>query len=448
MTELTTGFVHVGVSGAIGHIEICRPAKKNAMTSGMGEDLLRALRQLEGDAGCKAVVISGRGGDLSSGADLAEPRGPGANRRSWAGMPHARLLRAIGAARIPVITAIDGWAIGLGLGLVGAATYAVAGRGSRFSLPEIKSGYLPYAVLPHLVHRTPAETIVRWAVSGAVLTVDEASAAGLVTHVAEPGEALGFARDLATPFTQAPRALVEEGMAFLRESRAGGGALVRWCERQMDALLAGATAAGGDSRTGSWRSSHPAVSDLDGGSVETTTGTTVFPDLFWASRQGLINLQRLGEVPFPPDQVRDRMLITEAFYRFATGHDENRVDVVVSCMTDDVEFEFSKGSAAPFDVVHGRAALESRLTKGIPLMYGQRRHCMTNVLIESLSDAAATAYAYGIVSRAAQGLVLQATVMYLGELRKESDGFWRFSRFFIGMDEYTDDGAEGIPKSR
>lgn len=179
-----------------------------------------------------------------------------------------------------------------------------------------------------------------------------------------------------------------------------------------------------------------------------SASTRVFPDLFWASEQGLISLRKLGEVPFSLDQVRDRMLITEAFYRFATGHDENRVDVVVSCMTEDVEFEFSKGSATPFEVIHGRAALEERLLTGIPLMYGQRRHCMTNVLVESLTESAATAYAYGIVTRAAEGLVLQATVMYVGHLRKEPDGFWRFNRFFIGMDEYTDDGAEGIPESR
>jgi hypothetical protein len=182
--------------------------------------------------------------------------------------------------------------------------------------------------------------------------------------------------------------------------------------------------------------------------VETSNTAAVFPELFWASRQGLIDVHRLGDVAFPLDQVRDRMLIAEAFNRFATGHDENRVDVVVSCMTEDVSFEFSKGAAAPFDVVHGRAALEARLTTGIPLMYGQRRHCMTNILIESLTDSTATAYAYGAVTRAAQGLVLQATVMYVGELRKEPDGFWRFSRFFIGLDEYTDDGSEGVPTSR
>lgn len=240
MAELTTSFVEVGVSGAIGHIEICRPEKKNALSSAMAADLLHALLRLEGDPDCRAVVLSGRGGDLSSGADLDEPRDPGAARRSWANAPAARLLRAIAAARLPVVTAIDGWAIGLGLGLVGAATHAVAGRGSRFALPEIKSGYLPYAVLPHLGYRTPAATILQWATSGAVFTVDEATPAGLVTHVAGSGQARALAHDLAASFASAPRAVVEQGMAFVRESRASAGAptLVRWCERQMDALLA------------------------------------------------------------------------------------------------------------------------------------------------------------------------------------------------------------------
>jgi enoyl-CoA hydratase/carnithine racemase len=238
MTELTTSFVEAGVSGAIGHLEICRPEKKNAMSSAMAEDLLRALLRLEDDAECRAIVLSGRGGDLSSGADLDEPRDPAAARRSWANAPAARLLRAIAAARLPVVAVVDGWAIGLGLGLVGAATHAVAGRASRLALPEIKSGYLPYAVLPHLGYRTPAETVLRWAVSGAVFTVDEAAAAGLVTHVAESGSALVLAHDLAASFAAAPRALVEEGMAFVRESRSVRGSMVRWCERQMDVVLA------------------------------------------------------------------------------------------------------------------------------------------------------------------------------------------------------------------
>lgn len=179
--------------------------------------------------------------------------------------------------------------------------------------------------------------------------------------------------------------------------------------------------------------------------MESTTATPDFPEKFWASNQGLIDLQRLGDVPFSIEQIRDRMLIEEAFNRFAMAHDENRVEVVLSCMTDDVAFECSLGSATEFARFDGRDALRAQLSTGIIAMPGQRRHCISNVIVDRLDQSTATAYAYGVVTRADQGLILQATVMYAGELRKEPDGFWRFTRFFIGMDEYADDGAE-IPR--
>jgi enoyl-CoA hydratase/carnithine racemase len=235
-----TDLIAVRAAAGIGSIEICRPEKKNALSSSMGLDLLAAVRGLEADPGCRVIVLSGQGGDLSSGADLSEPRDPAAARQSWANAPHARLLRAIAAARIPVVAAMDGWAIGIGLGIVGAATYAVAGAGARFALPEVKSGYLPFGVIPHLTYRTSAETIVRWSVSGAVVTAAEAHDAGLVTHVAGAGEAQTAAAELAAGLSSAPRDLIEQGMRFLHMSRLSRGAatVVSWCDQQMDSLPA------------------------------------------------------------------------------------------------------------------------------------------------------------------------------------------------------------------
>jgi enoyl-CoA hydratase/carnithine racemase len=206
----------------------------------MGLDLLAAVRVLEADPGCKAIVLSGQGGDLSSGADLGESRDRAAARQAWANTPHAQMLRAIATARIPVVVVIDGWAIGIGLGIVGAATYAVAGEGARFALPEVKSGYLPFGVVPHLAYRTDAETILRWAVSGAVITAAEALGTGLVTHTAKAGEALPAAAELAAGLSSASRELIEQGMRFLHMSRLSRGAatMVSWADQQMDSLPA------------------------------------------------------------------------------------------------------------------------------------------------------------------------------------------------------------------
>ncbi len=66
---------------------------------------------------------------------------------------------------------------------------------------------------------------------------------------------------------------------------------------------------------------------------------------------------------------------------------------------------------------------------------------MTNVVIDRLSANEATTIGYGIVTIAADGLKLGATVIYSAELRKDVDGVWRFSKFVIGMDEYAGRGA-------
>ena len=69
---------------------------------------------------------------------------------------------------------------------------------------------------------------------------------------------------------------------------------------------------------------------------------------------------------------------------------------------------------------------------------------MTNVLVESLAADTASATAYGIMPVAADGLTLGATVIYVADLSREEDGCWRFSYFYIGMDNYA---AEKKPTS-
>lgn len=189
-------------------------------------------------------------------------------------------------------------------------------------------------------------------------------------------------------------------------------------------------------------------------SSPTTTPVSddTFPPRFWASQGGLIDAKPLGAVPAGADQVLDRLLIHEAFDRWAIAHDENRVDILLSVLTEDVVLEYGVGSAVPDFTISGRAQVRERLGSNIPHLTGQRRHCMTNVLIESLSPtpspSRALAIAYGIVPRAANGYVIQTSVIYRGELVKEADGFWRFARLFIGCDALAGGSGPSLGESR
>jgi hypothetical protein len=166
---------------------------------------------------------------------------------------------------------------------------------------------------------------------------------------------------------------------------------------------------------------------------------TTLPPQAWAHRDGKINMVELAPADWSPAALAARAQIAEAFYRFAIAHDEARVDVVVSCFTPDTVFEVAEGQAEPFTRFRGRDELFERLARVIAEQGDQRRHLMGNVLVEELDLAAGTAsaLAFGVVTRAANGLSLGASVVYTANLRRERDSCWRFSYFYIGMDTYA-----------
>lgn len=170
---------------------------------------------------------------------------------------------------------------------------------------------------------------------------------------------------------------------------------------------------------------------------DAATGT--FPPQAWAHRQGRVAMLPLAPADWSPEALAARAQVAEAFYRFGIGHDEARADVAASCFTEDVTYEVARGSAEPFTRFEGRALVEQRLTAIFAEMNDQRRHLISNVLVEHLDLEAGTAsaLAFGVVTVAADGLSVGASVFYTGGLRREADGCWRFSSFFIGMDDFA-----------
>lgn len=159
------------------------------------------------------------------------------------------------------------------------------------------------------------------------------------------------------------------------------------------------------------------------------------PAQAWAHKHGLVNMLRHGEAR-TTDNVLDRLLIQEAFYRYGIAHDEDRVDVLATLFTDDAVLEIAEGKQ-PFQRVEGAAALAANFASAIRQQTDQRRHCVTNVVFENLTETEALVIAYGIVTIAADGLTVGVAVIYTADFRKEADGVWRFSRLFIGMDVYS-----------
>ncbi|MCX8494922.1 MAG: nuclear transport factor 2 family protein [Akkermansiaceae bacterium] len=182
------------------------------------------------------------------------------------------------------------------------------------------------------------------------------------------------------------------------------------------------------------------MTETDGVVTVSASDEASFPPQHWASKVGWIDLQANGVV-LESTNILDRMLIQEAFYRWGIAWDEARLDVVRSLFTMHGELVITRGSARPTSRHVGPDVIAKYVDDASRVQADQRRHAMTNVVIDRLSATEATAIAYGIVTVAANGLSLGATVIYSAELRKEADGVWRFSRFVIGMDDYAVGGA-------
>src|SRR5690349_7154041 len=169
----------------------------NAMGHALRQELAANLDAAWGDPAVKAIVITGAGKLFCGGADVKAFNTPASRAE-----PSSRtIVRNIEASQKPVIAAIHGGALGLGLEFAMGCHYRIAQRGAKLGLPAVKLGLLPGGGgtqrLPRL---TGVEAAVRMITEGEPATADEALAMGLVDELAE-GEllpaALAFAERVA-----------------------------------------------------------------------------------------------------------------------------------------------------------------------------------------------------------------------------------------------------------
>jgi len=176
------------------HIRLARPEVRNAIDRAMVLELHDVCAGLE--AAPRILIISGGDGVFASGADIAELRERTA-ADALEGI-NSRVFSRIAALPMPVIAAIDGWALGGGAELAYAADFRIASSRARIGNPETSLGIIAAAGgtwrLPELVGEPLAKEIL---LAGRVLDAREALAVRLVTEVHEPEELDAAAHALA-----------------------------------------------------------------------------------------------------------------------------------------------------------------------------------------------------------------------------------------------------------
>lgn len=194
------------------HVQLSRPEKKNAIDAAMAAQLHEICEQLE--ATPRTLVISGSGGVFAAGADLAEMR----ERRSpqaLAGI-NSFLFRRISQLPMPVIAAVDGWALGGGAELAYAADFRIATVNARFGNPEVGLGIAAAAGgswrLAELVGEPMAKHML---LAGRILDAQDALSSGLVTEVVAPEGLLDSAFALAGQIAKGAPAAVRLTKALM-----------------------------------------------------------------------------------------------------------------------------------------------------------------------------------------------------------------------------------------
>jgi enoyl-CoA hydratase/carnithine racemase len=183
-------------------IAMNRPEKLNAVSDEVVRQLMAAFRRLDADPDAHVAILCGRGRAFCSGADvhqrqlrsreeferLGGPQGHGANAGDL-------LFQSVNFK--PVIAAVHGYVLGLGLGMVLDCDLIVAEAGTRFQLTETSRGLGAAKHWAQFHFRGAGAFGDEVSLTGRYFTAEEAHAANLISRVATEGRLMEVAQELA-----------------------------------------------------------------------------------------------------------------------------------------------------------------------------------------------------------------------------------------------------------
>lgn len=176
--------IRLDVTDSIATITLDRPAQLNAFTTAMGHELIEAFDTCDRDDAVRAIVLTGAGRAFCAGADLsagsetfAAPEG--ADPESFRDGGGEVVLRMF-ESRKPIIAAVNGPAVGVGITMTLAADFRLAVDNARIGFVFNRRGIVPESCsswfLPRLV---PVQKALDWVYSGRLVDAAEAYEAGL-----------------------------------------------------------------------------------------------------------------------------------------------------------------------------------------------------------------------------------------------------------------------------
>jgi enoyl-CoA hydratase/carnithine racemase len=192
----------VTVDDGVAVLTLNRPDRRNAYTAPMGALLNRAYLDCDGDDSVRAIVLTGTGDTFCAGADFSTPTSPFDTPPGEVEFTAAPTNPAAFELRTPVIAAVNGHAVGIGLTIALQADIRIVAADAKYAVAQVRRGVIPdcmsHWTLPHLAGGAVAADLL---LTGRTFNGVEAVSLGIATR-AMPGEqvlghAMTVARDIA-----------------------------------------------------------------------------------------------------------------------------------------------------------------------------------------------------------------------------------------------------------
>ncbi len=213
-----TGMLLQEDRGAVRILTLNRPEKRNALDTALTQALLTALHKSDADEAVGAVILTGAGKGFCAGADLAEFKGlqdpQAAERRAELTMQLHLVFSKIAK---PVVTAINGAAMGGGAGLAIAGDLAVMADTAKLGYPETKHGIVAAIVLANLVRQVGRKAAFELVALAEPIGAERALQLGMINRIFPENDLLSEAVKLAASLAAVARPAMAETKRLFHE---------------------------------------------------------------------------------------------------------------------------------------------------------------------------------------------------------------------------------------
>lgn len=201
----------------VARVMINRPQAKNAVDEKTRLALIEALQTVLADDDQRALLLCGAEGVFCAGGDLASMRGMSEDQARARMHSGHQIVDILWNARIPVVAAVERFAIGAGAGLALLSDYVVAGENALVSFPFLQFGLVPdWGSTQMLIRRVGWATTVRLILEKASVKGAQLADLGIADLVVEDSSVLPQALEKAAAFSLYPQEAFQRFKARMR----------------------------------------------------------------------------------------------------------------------------------------------------------------------------------------------------------------------------------------